>query len=115
MELLAFTVALLTAAVVGSVLTQPEPRKVKIIHEPVYRHPKKHGSTLRNTAYEVARQVPQSEVYRNLKQVREGGVPHRCDSWLLAKARKKLGRPLREAEKARIRKLFREAFLRRVS
>ena len=115
MEILGLTVAVLTAAVVGAALAQPEASKVKIIHEPVYRHPKKYGSTLRNTAYEVARHVPQSEVYRNLKQVREGVVPHRYDSWLLTKSRKKLGRPLREAEKARIRKLFREALLQRVS
>ncbi len=54
--------------------------------------------------------VRASEVKKILKQVKEGGVPlpHRYNSWLLTKSRKKLGRPLREAEKFRIRKKFGE-------
>ena len=67
---------------------------------------------LGEAAYEVARNmVRPRDVPNILEQVREGGVPHRYDSWLLTKARKKLGRPLREAEKSRIREKFGEITL----
>jgi len=59
-------------------------------------------------AFEVARNIVHpNDVKGLLKQIREGGVPHRYDSWLFTKSRQKIGRPLRAKEKSLIRDRFR--------